>query len=179
MVAPFFAYWASRFISFSNENNSAPLDDRIRLYLDFLKVSELREEWQIRQAGDAIRLYIDHFLDGDRTIFATVKGAIPAFLDDLKSDAMKRMRETLRIQNYAYRTEKTYIDWVNRYFSYCKSVNAPVTGRDASDSRFSSRGIFLNSLSPKDAIPNSKMRVFPSPAFRLPSYLQSVSIISY
>ncbi|MDL1979727.1 MAG: hypothetical protein LWX52_16875, partial [Deltaproteobacteria bacterium] len=91
----------------------------------------------------------------------------------------KRMRETLRIQNYAYRMEKMYLDWVNRYFSYCKSVNAPVTGRDASDSRFSSRGILLNSLSSKDAIPNSKMRVFSSPAFRLPSYLQSVSIISY
>jgi integron integrase len=106
------------------------------LYLDFLRVSELREEWQIRQAGDAIRLYIDHFLDGDRTIFATVKGPTSAVLDDLKSDAMKRMRQTLRIRNYAYRTEKTYLDWVNRYFSYCKSVNAPVTGRDASDSRF-------------------------------------------
>jgi hypothetical protein len=125
------------------------------LYLDFLKVSELREEWQIRQTGDAIRLYIDHFLDGDRTIFATVKGAIPAFLDDLKSDAMKRMRETLRIQNYAYRTEKTYLDWVNRYFSYCKSVNVPVTGRDASDSFFISRYSFQQ-LKPERRYPEQQ-----------------------
>ena len=52
-VAPFLAYWASRFISFSNENNSVPLDDRIRLYLDFLKDVDFQNNVLLRN-GDEI-----------------------------------------------------------------------------------------------------------------------------
>lgn len=40
---------------------------------------------------------------------------------------MGAMRERLRVRHYSYRTEKTYLDWVSRFFEYLSSTGADVS----------------------------------------------------
>lgn len=61
----FYAHWASKFLAFSNGHEKLSLDLRIREFLNYLKVQSNISDWQIRQAHEALQLYINHFLKGN------------------------------------------------------------------------------------------------------------------
>ena len=47
---PFYALWASRFLSFSNKNQDKEMELRIRFFLDSLTKEQKLENWQVEQA---------------------------------------------------------------------------------------------------------------------------------
>ena len=47
---PFYAPWASRFLSFSNKNQDKEMELRIRFFLDSLTKEQKLENWQVEQA---------------------------------------------------------------------------------------------------------------------------------
>jgi hypothetical protein len=59
---PFFAYWVSKFLRFSNARQDKSLDLRIQMFLDALKQDSKLQEWQFTQADNALNLYVHHFL---------------------------------------------------------------------------------------------------------------------
>ena len=61
---PFYAYWASKFLAFSNNNEEISVELRVNKFLDRLKKQKNISDWQIRQGEEALRLYIHHFLKG-------------------------------------------------------------------------------------------------------------------
>lgn len=86
------------------------------------------QDWQIRQADQAVRLYFSNFLlsqappsllkhDGSSNPSVTQQSALQCF------------RENLRLRNSAARTEQTYLEWVRCYFSYCQG-RSPAAGKD-------------------------------------------------
>lgn len=56
--------WASRFLSFGNNNEHLPLDIRIEQFLKEMETKKKLADWQLRQAEEAVRLYITQFLSG-------------------------------------------------------------------------------------------------------------------
>ena len=46
----YYAHWARKFLSFSNENESLNRDLQIKKFLDHLATQQSIKEWQIRQA---------------------------------------------------------------------------------------------------------------------------------
>lgn len=92
----FYAHWVSKFLAFSNRNDGLAHDLRVRRFLSHLKLQKNVSDWQIRQANEALQLYINHFLDGDKS----------------------EMHQAIRIRHYSYRTERSYIDWAKRFFEY-------------------------------------------------------------
>jgi integron integrase len=67
------------------------------------------EDWQVRQADHALRLY-RHYLD------SRARAAQPSVdADAAWRKTLDEMRETLRLRHCAWDTEKTYIGWVERF----------------------------------------------------------------
>ncbi len=130
--APFYAYWANKFLFFSNKNEDMNQDLKIAEFLDHLKKHENIADWQIRQAEEALRLYLDHYLGGDTSslspdipkAFETQKGK--RFKDS--AQILASMRQALRLKHYSYKTEQSYTDWAKRFISYTSKSTTTAKG---------------------------------------------------
>lgn len=116
----FYAHWASKFLMFSNNNENLIPDLRVREFLNYLSSQKNISDWQVRQADDAIRLYIHHFLDGNSSLYPKQlqKGKNHSDI----SQILGEMREAIRIKHYSYRTEQTYLDWTKRFIGYIVNI---------------------------------------------------------
>jgi integron integrase len=115
---PFYALWVSKFLSFSNEHQDKNLDLRIKIFLESLEREKKLQDWQVEQADNAIRLYINHFLSGDTSSLSPNTESDPQDkLPDYRG-VLKTLRENLRIKHYAYSTERSYIEWFRRFHTY-------------------------------------------------------------
>lgn len=133
--ASFYAYWASKFLAFSNRNENLSVDLRIKKFSNHLKSQKNISDWQIKQANDALRLYINNFLNGK--ISTPSPNAPQKRLLDV-SKVLSEMREAIRIKHYSYNTEQSYLDWAKRFFYYItnekkKDINS--AGFDSDDVR--------------------------------------------
>jgi len=112
---PFLAYWVSRFLTFSrkkdistDEYNEAAVIE----FLDMLRADEKILDWQPRQADDALKLYYFHYL-------GKAGPALPAAsIGDEAPAALEEVTRLIRLRHYSYSTERTYLQWIKRFFSY-------------------------------------------------------------
>jgi integron integrase len=151
--APFYAYWVSKFLRFSNSKQDKPLDLRIQMFIDSIKKDKKMQEWQITQADNAINLYINNFLSGNYVnLSPNTEAASDKKFPDHK-EVRKQIREILRIKHYAYSTERTYIDWFQRFHAYLTGVKNKTwetQGADETDVRD-----FLSHLAIKQRVSSS------------------------
>jgi len=127
---PFYALWASRFLSFGNRNENLSLDIRIEQFLKEMETKKKLADWQLRQAEEAVRMYTAQFLSGKS------KTVSPSNPHDKKASAkdpaetLARMRELIRLKHYSYSTEHTYLDWAKRFFEYLSRHGRDVGGAE-------------------------------------------------
>ena len=62
---PYLANWVSKFLAFNNRKGQADIGRTVAEFMNFLEAREDIEDWQIRQAGEAVRLYLNHFKGGE------------------------------------------------------------------------------------------------------------------
>jgi integron integrase len=114
--------WMRRFNDFrTNLKGSLSWAEQLPLFLRELKTSG-SQDWQVRQADQAVRLYfvnylkpaLSNHLEKEYDISNTSAG-----LD--KNTARQLFREGLRLRNYSYRTETTYIGWLASFLRYCET----------------------------------------------------------
>jgi integron integrase len=128
---PFLAYWVSRYLRFAGKKGLSHVEYREPAVLEFLE--QLRTEprttqWQVRQADDAIRLYYFHYLGRQGGAAATEYCAA----DD--KAILKEALRLIRLKHYAYSTERTYLQWIERFFIYAlESLNKRAADLDAED----------------------------------------------
>ena len=117
-AAPFLVRWVRGFLSAPASDE--PLADQTRRFCEELERDGRYEDWQIRQAEHAIRLYFVNYLH--RTDWQT---HAPAATDlhgrTAPSRAIELLRQRLRTRHYSYRTERTYVDWARRFFEYAEN----------------------------------------------------------
>lgn len=109
----FYAYWASKFLIFSNNNESLNHELRIKKFLNHLNTQKNIADWQVKQADEALRLYVYNFLDGDKSPLYPNAVQTNKKLPEVPK-IVSELRQAIRIKHYSYSTERTYIDWVNR-----------------------------------------------------------------
>ena len=63
--APFYAHWVSKFLAFSNRNEDLGSNLRVQKFLNQLNSQMKIADWQIKQAEEALQLYIFNFLPGN------------------------------------------------------------------------------------------------------------------
>ncbi len=150
--APYYAHWVSKFMAFSNTREGLNRDLLVKEFLNSLNGQKEILDWQIQQAEQALRLYVGHFLTGD---IASSFSGFPQkeqIYFNLYQMIIKT-REALRIKHYSYRTERSYIDWVKRFYDYALSVKKKdirVKGIDSGDVRD-----FLSYLAVKRCVSSS------------------------
>ena len=116
---PFYAHWVSKFLAFSNKNQDLSSNLKVEEFLNQLKAQKKIADWQIRQAEAALRLYIHHFLDSETLILS------PDLPQKRVLDVSKipsDMRQALRIKHYSYSTERSYLEWAERFVDYTSNV---------------------------------------------------------
>ena len=115
-AAPYFVRWVRRFLS--RPASDEPLADQVRGFCEELERNGGSEDWQVRQADQALRIYFVNFLkrtDWHRRPASTVvdeQGRTSPLA------ALEQLRTRLRTRHYSYRTECTYVDWVRRFLDY-------------------------------------------------------------
>ncbi len=122
----FYLHWVERFIAHGAKSGYQPSDsNRAEPFLDLLAKS--KEEWQVKQAREALRL--SHF-------FLT-KPADCSHLRHLDSDqawrsAADEMRQALRLRHRALTTEKTYLQWLRAFYQFVNGKSpAEIDSADA------------------------------------------------
>jgi len=149
----YYAFWVSKFLSFSNSNEDLNQNLRIERFLLSLKADEKVADWQLEQARQALRLYVGHFLEGDT---ASPYPNSPQGVSKRHSDRafmLNKAREAMRIKHYSYRTEGSYLGWLNRFYDYVISVkqkDIKVCGFESDDVRD-----FLSHLAIKQRVSSS------------------------
>lgn len=113
---PFYAHWARSFLVFSENDAQLTNDLTIHKFLDFLRAQKNISDWQVKQAYDAVTLYINQFTDIHKQESYETK------TPSARAGMIEQMRQALRIKHYAYRTELKYIDWVEDFSRYMTNV---------------------------------------------------------
>ena len=117
--ARYFVFWVRQFLSLDPINPTLTFPERLDQFLQGLHAEQRYQDWQITQAERAIRLFFYTF-QKDPTATASPPpklatspdGTFPAL------DTLAETRKTLRLRHYSYRTEQTYLEWIQRYFAY-------------------------------------------------------------
>ncbi len=115
-AAPYCVRWVRRFLT--RPASDEPLADQVRRFGEELEKNGSCQDWQVRQAEQALRIYFVNFrqrTDWHRQPHSTV-------VDEQGQTgplaALDQMRSRLRTRHYAYRTEVSYLDWARRFLAY-------------------------------------------------------------
>ena len=73
------------------------------------------EDWQVRQADQALRIYFVNFLKRTEWHRRPASTVVDEQGSTTPLAALEQPRTRLRPRHYSYRTECTYIDWVRRF----------------------------------------------------------------
>jgi len=120
----FYALWASKFLNYSNKKQIPPdqyQENAVIEFIETLKSNSAVSDWQIRQAGDAIRLYYFHYRGFKPSNLPAGQSA--GFAQELLTEA-KRL---IRLKHYSYSTEKTYLQWIKRFLDYARQAGGKET----------------------------------------------------
>jgi hypothetical protein len=115
-AAPYCVRWVRQFLTRPAANE--PVADQVRRFCEELERNGACQDWQVRQAEQALRIYFVNFLqrlDWHRQPASTVVDE-QGRADPLA--ALEQLRTRLRTRHYSYRTECSYADWVRRFFAY-------------------------------------------------------------
>ena len=111
--APYFAWWVKRFEAFCADSPGEH-SERINDFLAYLGGDEKIADWQIEQARQAVSIFLRHYLDSKNVVF---KDALEPVIDK-KEEITARVRELIRLKHFSYSTERTYVDWIEKFFNY-------------------------------------------------------------
>ena len=119
----FYVMWARRFFKERKKWPRYTWDEQLPLYLQILEAEPKIESWQVEQAEHAVRLYFTNFLNNEG------QNEAPESLVEVRenggfraSEALAEFKEAMRLKNYAYRTEETYLGWCSRLLHYAAKV---------------------------------------------------------
>jgi len=115
-AAPYFVRWVRRFLS--RPASDAPLTDQVRGFCEELERSGGSEDWQVRQADQALRIYFVNFLERTDWHRRPASTVVDEHGRTSPLAALEQLRVRVRTRHYSYRTECTYADWVRRFLHY-------------------------------------------------------------
>jgi len=114
---PYYAHWASKFLDFCNKNTQSDHKKLVLEFEDSLKKDGDVRDWQIRQAHQAVQLYLANFKGKVASDAVSLSTGTVAKGSDIPQ-IIKEMKRIIRLKHYAYSTERSYLDWAKRFFRY-------------------------------------------------------------
>jgi len=114
---PFYALRVSQFLTFANKDKERDIETLVNKFLDHLKVRENVSDGLIKQARDALTVYLYQYKDGMRFRELRLE-QVQASVSSKAADVLSEMKHLIRMKHYSYGTEQTYLDWAKRFFAY-------------------------------------------------------------
>ncbi|MEA2081998.1 MAG: integron integrase [Elusimicrobiota bacterium] len=109
---PYYVTWVSKFYAFLGKKmNDAVLPGEIDRFIK--NTGKYREDWQIKQADDAIRLFL-YFLSKKKGEQA------PENSEAEWKTAAELMKKILRLRHRSVSTERTYMFWLRGFYKHLK-----------------------------------------------------------
>ena len=115
-AAPYFVRWVRRFLA--RPASDEPLTDQVRGFCEELERNGGTEDWQVRQAEQALRIYFVNFLKRTNWYQRPASTVVDEQGQTSPLAALEQLRQRIRTRHYSYRTECTYADWVRRFLAY-------------------------------------------------------------
>jgi len=115
-AAPYCVRWVRRFLARPASNG--PVADQVRRFCEDLERDGACQDWQVRQAEHALRLYFVNFLDRADWHHRPQTAGVDERGRTNPLAALEELRLRLRTRHYSYRTECSYADWVRRFLAY-------------------------------------------------------------
>ena len=125
-AAPYFVRWVRRFLGRPASNE--PLVDQVRQFCEELERHGGIQDWQVRQADQALRIYFVNFLKRTDWQRRPEAGGDPHDATNPLT-ALDLLRTRLRTRHYSYRTECIYVNWVRRFLDYAATRQGVPTPR--------------------------------------------------
>jgi integron integrase len=126
--AGFYLSWITRFFESCNKNpEDSVTQEEIERFLKYL--SRNREDWQVKQASEAIQLY-QYYKERKKT--EKIKESLE--LNAQWKLIAESMHKILRLMHRSYRTEQAYIGWVRQFYRFMKGRSPySLESRDVKD----------------------------------------------
>ena len=116
--AKFYVGWVRKFLG-QVADPRLGLEERMAAFAEDLRQAGGREDWQIEQAERAVKIYFHSFRDGPSLAVRPVaRVARDAAGRVDRMELLAAARELLRVKHYSYRTEQTYLGWIERFLEY-------------------------------------------------------------
>jgi integron integrase len=120
----FYALWASKYFNYARKKQipaEGYQENAVVEFIETLKSDPNMSDWQIRQAGDAIRLYYFHYRGLKPNNLSTVKST------DFTPELLEEAKRLIRLKHYSYSTERTYLQWIKRFLEHAKQTGKKET----------------------------------------------------
>jgi len=119
----FYIHWVRRFLKSCNYQLDNINAKQVSQYLDSLDADEKITDWQVRQAADAVILYVEKYLKRPvQQITSLEKDSRAKSLDRKGSlpwqQTLDEVKNVIRLRHYSLSTEKTYLGWIGRFKTY-------------------------------------------------------------
>ncbi len=109
--------WVKEFLAFAFREKIKDFEVCLMRFLQEIGHRKGIKDWQLGQAKNAVRIYYYQFRrKGERSACDPVDAIDPVDFVQVREKAIA----VLRLKNYAYRTEETYIKWINHFYRFIK-----------------------------------------------------------
>ncbi len=115
-AAPYCVRHVRRFLTRPASDES--LVDQVRRFCEDLERTGACQDWQVRQAEHALRIYFVNFLQRTDWHQRPTSAVVNEQGQTSPLAAPEQLRSRIRTRHYSYRTECSYADWVRRFFAY-------------------------------------------------------------
>ena len=121
----FYIHWVRRFLNSCNYQLENINSDRVLQYLDSLAADEKTADWQVKQAADAVILYVEQYLKKPlQQITSSAKELGSNSVSQRGSlswgQVLQEAKNLIRLRHYSLSTEKTYLGWMTRFKTYVR-----------------------------------------------------------
>ncbi|EDM26790.1 Integron integrase [Lentisphaera araneosa HTCC2155] len=115
----FYLIWVNQFASFCERKGCSPWDGSSLLAFEtYLRSSH--EDWQVDQAGKAVRHYVYWRRKSDASVPQVVSKVKATEESQVTKEYLAKLVEVMRLQRKSYKTEQAYGSWVVRYLAFVK-----------------------------------------------------------
>ncbi|MEO8257242.1 MAG: site-specific integrase [Acidobacteriota bacterium] len=92
--------------------------EQVRQFCEELERDAACQDWQVRQAEHALRIYFVDFLQRTDWHRRPISKVVDENGGTDPLAALEQLRTRIRTRHYSYRTECSYADWVRRFLGY-------------------------------------------------------------
>lgn len=132
-AAPYCVRWVRRFLIRPASNER--IADQIRRFREDLEQESTWQDWQIHQAGQALRICFVNFLRRTDWHQRPPGAVVDAQGRTNALATSEQLRLRIRTRHYSYRTEYSYADWARRFAYLSERQEAPHPRVDAAAAR--------------------------------------------